>query len=420
MSFLFASSKSNTNKNDGITNTDKAFLWFVGIGFVGYSIWKYFNNNKIIDYHYNEYRVINFSAGPSQLPVKVLTKVQKELLNYNNSGQSVMEMSHRSQEFTEIYNNAEKNLRELLNIPDNYSVFFVQGGATSVSSMIPLNFNIRNTGKSADFVITGVWSAKAAKEAQKYGNVNILCDTTKDDIPCTNIPDYNEWKVNDDSAYLHICINETVHGVQFHDLSFLDDIKIPIVADYSSCFMSEPINVNKFDIIYAGAQKNVGPAGVTILIIKNKYIGNADPLTPILYNFETYKKKSIPNTPPTWSIYVMSEYFKYIKDDMQGLKNMRNINTSKAALIYNEIDSDNFYNSPVNKNVRSIMNVRFNLNSTNLEKTFIDDAKLNGFINIKGYRTLGGIRVSIYNAQTLNSVKKFVNFMKQFRKKHQK
>lgn len=375
----------------------------------------------------NTKRVANFSAGPSVLPEEVLIKCQKDLLSFEGCGQSVMEMSHRSSYFTKIYNEAEADLREIGGIPDNYHIFMLQGGATLQFSSIPLNFNIEENEIAPQYIITGGWSDKAYKEAIKYNpKTECLYNSTKSDPPCCSAPkcsDSEEIKINEDAPYLYICVNETVHGVTMRDLPKTK--KVPIVADYSSCFLSEPIPWKEcnFGIIYAGAQKNIGPAGLTIAIVRDDLIGNANKKCPILLDYATWKKKAIYNTPPCWSIYVMGLVMKWLKNTIGGLDKMKEINDKKAKIIYDvmfEEDNKDFYLCPVDQSVRSIMNVRFRIkNDSDLEKKFIEEAEKQDMFNLKGHRSLGGCRASIYNAQPTANCEKLAKFMREFRKNNQ-
>jgi len=362
------------------------------------------------------HRTANFAPGPAVLPEEVLLECQKELLDYHGLGYGVMEMSHRSKEFDDIWNGAVKDIKELLNIPDNYQIFFLQGGATTQFSSIPLNFNLTNNGKVADYVVTGNWSNAAYKEAQRFGKVNLVVNTMSDKPEATRIPPLDEWKLSDDACYLHLCVNETVHGVTMREFP---QVKCPIVADFSSCFMSEPIDVKKFDVIYAGAQKNIGPAGVTVVIVKNDILGNADPKTPILMDWQTHVKDIMLNTPPCFAVYVMALIFKWLKK-RGGLEKVKEYNEKKAKLIYDVIEEDDFYICPVDKPVRSIMNLRFFCKQgADMDNKFVKEAAKLELLNLKGYRTIGGIRASLYNAQTIENCEKLAKFMREFRKSNQ-
>jgi phosphoserine aminotransferase len=353
-------------------------------------------------------RVYNFSAGPSTLPVEVLERASKEMLNYGNSGMSVMEMSHRSPVYQEIIDNAEKSLRELMSIPDNYKVLFLQGGASTQFAMVPLN--LFNGSKKADFVNTGAWSKKAIKEAQRYGEVKVLAsseDTTFNYIPKLNKEDFTK-----DADYFYITSNNTIYGTKFTDLPDTGDV--PLVADMSSNILSEEIDVSKFGIIFAGAQKNMGPAGVTVVIIREDLVGNALEFTPTMLNYKTHVDgSSMFNTPPTYSIYVAGLVFEWIKS-LGGIKEMEKRNIKKANLVYNFLDESKLFKGTVVKEDRSLMNVPFILPTDELNAKFIKEAADQGLVNLKGHRSVGGMRASIYNAMPVEGVEKLVEFMKQF------
>eukprot|EP01083_Nonionella_stella_P029839 81996_1 len=369
-------------------------------------------------------RVCNFSAGPSVLPESVLTQCQKEMFSYDGCGQSVMEMSHRSKYFDKIYQEAVSDLRQIAGIPSNYHIFMLQGGATMQFSAIPLNFNIACTPYAPQYIVTGGWSNKAYKEAAKYGKVDLLMSTMKEDPLCARTPRFDgsdKFKVpiNENAPYLYICVNETVHGVCMND--FPKHTKAPIVADYSSCFLSEPIDFDSvnFGIIYAGAQKNIGPAGLTVVIVRDDLIGNAAKQCPILLDYATWKKKPIYNTPPCWSIYVTGLVMKWLKYGIGGLDKMKERNVAKAKAIYDvvyEQDNHGFYLCPVEERSRSLMNIRFRIkNDDKLEKMFIAQAEKAGMFNLKGHRSLGGCRASVYNAQPPENCAKLAAFMRTFR-----
>merc|ERR1719384_1748335 len=348
------------------------------------------------------------------------------MLSFEGCGQSVMEMSHRSSHFMKIYNEAEANLRAIAGVPDNYHIFMLQGGATMQFSAIPLNFNISDSAVPAQYIVTGGWSDKAFKEALKYNEkTECLYNTMKSDPPCTSTPkfDGDDIKINEDAPYLYLCVNETVHGVMMNKLPRTK--KCPVIADYSSCFLSEPIPWKQcnFGIVYAGAQKNCAPAGLTVVIVRDDLIGNANKQCPVLLDYATWKKKPIYNTPPCWSIYVMGLVMKWLKNTIGGLEKMKEINDQKAKLIYdviNEEQNKGFYLSPVNAESRSLMNVRFRIkNDDTLEKKFIAEAEKLDMFNLKGHRSLGGCRASIYNAQPPQNCMKLAQFMREFRKQNQ-
>lgn len=353
-------------------------------------------------------RVYNFSAGPSMLPEEVLKTAAAEMLEYGSSGQSVMEMSHRSKEYDAIIKTAQQDLREIMNIPDNYEVLFLQGGASTQFAMVPLN--LMNKNNKADFIITGQWANKAYKEAARYGAARAVAssaDKTYSYIPKTSAADFDK-----DADYVHICMNNTIYGTKFHELPDVGDI--PLVADISSCILSEPIDVSKFGVLYAGAQKNVAPAGVTIVIIRKDLIGNAMDITPTMLNYVTHAENgSMFNTPPCYCIYVAGLVFKWIKK-MGGLEEMKKINEKKAKILYDFLDSSKLFKGTVVKEDRSLMNVPFVTGNDELDAKFVAESKAAGFVNLKGHRSVGGMRASIYNAMPVEGVEKLVAFMKKF------
>jgi len=357
--------------------------------------------------------VINFAAGPAKLPEEVLVEVQKDLLNCNGSGISVMEMSHRSPQYQKIQETAIKDLRELLKIPDNYKVLLMQGGGLGQFAAVCLNFMGR-TG-TADYVVTGSWSSKAAKEASQYGNVNlVLPKVTK----FVSVPRQETWKLDPNASYVYYCDNETVDGVEF---DFIPSIPngVPLVCDMSSNFLSRPFDVTKFGAIFAGAQKNIGPAGTTVVIVREDLLGNAMKVTPSVFNFSIMdKNKSLLNTPPTFGIYVMGLVFKWVKRH-GGVEGMAKCSNTKSKLIYDIIDKSNgFFHCPVEKNVRSRMNVPFRIGSAEgieeLEKKFLKQAEDEGMIQLKGHRSVGGIRASLYNALSVSDAEQLANLMLKF------
>lgn len=353
-------------------------------------------------------RVYNFSAGPSMLPLPVLETAQRELLEYGSSGQSVMEMSHRSAVYDGIIKEAEASLRRVLNIPDNYKVGFFQGGASTQFAMVPLN--LMTTGK-ADYIVTGQFSNKAAKEAQKYGEVNVVASSK--DRNFTYIPDPDTIEFHDDASYIHICENNTIYGTRYTKLPHKEGI--PLVADMSSCILSRPTDVSKYGLIYFGVQKNVAPAGMAVAIVREDLLGHADPKTPAMLNYQTIiDADSMYNTPPCYTIYMMGLVLKWIENDVGGLAEMEKRNNAKAALLYDYLDSSNFFHNPVEKEFRSIMNVTFTSPSPELDKKFCAEAAEAGFVNLKGHRSVGGMRASIYNAMPYEGVEKLVAFMKRF------
>lgn len=353
-------------------------------------------------------RVYNFSAGPSMLPEEVLKTAANEMLEYGTTGQSVMEMSHRSKEYGEIIKTAEQDLREIMNIPDNYDVLFLQGGASTQFAMVP--FNLMNKNHKADYIITGQWANKAYKEAARYGQARIVAsskDKTFSYIPKVKAEDFDRQ-----ADYVHICFNNTIYGTKYNYIPDTGDV--PLVADISSCILSEPIDVSKFGVLYAGAQKNVAPAGVTIVIIRKDLIGNAMDITPTMLNYATHAENgSMFNTPPCYNIYIAGLVFKWIKK-LGGLDEMKKRNEEKAKILYDFLDSSKLFKGTVVKEDRSLMNVPFITGNEELDAKFISEAKNNGFVNIKGHRSVGGMRASIYNAMPLEGVKKLVEFMKKF------
>ena len=353
-------------------------------------------------------RVYNFSAGPSMLPEDVLKTAAAEMLEYGTTGQSVMEMSHRSKEYQAIFDEAEANLREIMNIPDNYTVLFLQGGASTQFAMVP--FNLMNKNKRADYIITGQWAKKAYKEAARYGNARAIASS--EDKVFSYIPKITPDMIDKDADYVHICMNNTIYGTKWNNLPETGDV--PLVADISSCILSEPIDVTKFGVLYAGAQKNVAPAGVTIVIIRNDLIGNAMDITPTMLDYKTHAENgSMFNTPPCYTIYIAGLVFKWIKE-LGGLAEMKKINLKKAEILYNFLDNSKLFKGTVVKEDRSLMNVPFVTGNEELDAKFVSAAKAAGFVNIKGHRSVGGMRASIYNAMPIEGVQKLVEFMQKF------
>jgi len=353
--------------------------------------------------------IYNFSAGPAVLPKAVLQQAQAELIDWHASGMSVMEMSHRGKEYMGIHAQAEADLRELLGIPSNYKVLFLQGGAHLQFSMIP--FNLLRGKLSADYVNTGEWSKKAIGEAKKFCNVNVAANNA--DKNCTYVPAFNTWKLDKDAAYVHYTPNETIGGVEFNWVP--DTGKVPLVADMSSNILSRVIDVSKFGLIYAGAQKNIGPAGLTVVIVRDDLVGHADPRLPTMLDYKTHAdNESMYNTPPTYAIYIAGLVFQWLKKN-GGIAAMEKNNIAKARLLYDAIDASNgFYNCPVNKADRSRMNVPFTLKDANLDGDFLKQADARGLLQLKGHRSVGGMRASIYNAMPLEGVQALVNFMNEF------
>jgi len=354
-------------------------------------------------------RAYNFCAGPAALPESVLKQAQEEMLDYQGQGSSVMEMSHRSPEIVAIAEQAEADLRELMDIPDNYKVLFLQGGASTQFAMIPMNLLGDKT--TADYVNTGQWSKKAIKEAQRFCDVNVVATDEPNNF--SSVPAFEDWNLNSDAAYLHYTPNETIGGVEF---DFIPDVNVPIVADMSSTILSRPIDVSKFGVIYAGAQKNIGPAGITVVIIRDDLLGKASPSTPAMLDYKVHADNgSMYNTPPTYAWYLAGLVFKWLKD-LGGLQAMAEINQAKADKLYQYIDQSNFYANPVAINNRSWMNVPFTLADASLDKLFLQQADEARLLNLKGHRSVGGMRASIYNAVPMDAIDALIGFMKQFEK----
>lgn len=353
-------------------------------------------------------RVYNFSAGPAMMPEQVLKRAADEMLEYGDSGQSVMEMSHRSKEYQAIINSVEAKLRQVMSIPDNYKVLFLQGGASSQFAMIPLNLMNRNN--KADFVITGQWANKAYQEASRYGKCNVVASSK--DKTFSYIPELDKSKFDPEADYFHICYNNTIYGTRFNELPDTGDV--PLIADMSSCILSEPVDVSKFGLIYAGAQKNMGPAGLTVVIIREDLIGNAMDITPTMFNYKIHADNgSMYNTPPTYGIYILGLVLDWIIEK-GGLTEMAKLNRRKAELLYNYLDSSKLFKATVSGKDRSLMNVPFVTGSDELDAKFVSEAKKEGLINLKGHRTVGGMRASIYNAMPYEGVEKLVEFMRKF------
>ena len=357
-------------------------------------------------------RVFNFSAGPAALPESVLRQAADEMLDWQGSGMSVMEMSHRGKEFIAIHAEAESLLRELLGIPPSYKVLFMQGGAIGENAIVPMNMLRGKT--SADYVDTGEWSKKSIKEAKKYARINVAASSA--DTGYTSIPARQTWKLDPDAAYVHICSNETIGGVEYH---FTPDVgAVPLVADMSSDILSRPVDVSKYGLIYGGAQKNIGPAGLTIVIVRDDLIGQALPITPSAFDYKQQADNdSMLNTPPTYAIYIAGLVFRWIKAQ-GGLAAMEAHNRAKAALLYDFLDTSGFYRCPVARDCRSLMNVPFKLKDEGLDEAFLKGAKERAMVQLKGHRSVGGMRASIYNAMPLAGVQALVAYMKDFEKAH--
>ena len=357
-------------------------------------------------------RIFNFSAGPAMLPAEVLSRAADELLDWRGSGMSVMEMSHRGKEFMSIHAQAEADLRELMAIPANYKVLFMQGGAIAENAIVPMNM-LRGHA-SADYIDTGEWSRKSIKEAKKYGAVNVAASSA--DTGYTTIPARETWKLDPNAAYVHICSNETIGGVEYQ---FTPDVgNVPLVADMSSNILSRPIDVTKFGLIYGGAQKNIGPAGLTIVIVREDLLGGALPVTPSAFDYKTVADNdSMYNTPPTYAIYIAGLVFRWLKAQ-GGLTAMEQHNKAKAALLYDYLDTTAFYKAPVARDCRSWMNVPFKLKDETLDATFLKGAEARGMVQLKGHRSVGGMRASIYNAMPIEGVQALVAYMKDFERQH--
>ena len=355
-------------------------------------------------------RVFNFSAGPAALPLEVLQQAQAELVNWHGSGMSVMEMSHRGKEYMSIQADAEADLRELMGIPSNYKVLFVQGGASLQFAMVPMNL-LR--GKvSADYLNTGEWSKKAIKEAKKYGAVNVIASS--EDKNFSYAPAQSGWKLDPNAAYVHITQNETIGGVEIFDN--VDTGSVPLVSDMSSNILSRPMDVSKFGLIYAGAQKNIGPAGLTIVIVREDLLGQTVAGTPTMMDYKIQAENdSMYNTPPTYAIYIAGLVFKMLKAK-GGLAAMEKLNRAKAKIIYDVLDASSFYSSPVARENRSLMNIPFTLKDAALDDEFLKGAKERGMIQLKGHRSVGGMRASIYNAMPIEGVQALADYMKEFEK----
>jgi phosphoserine aminotransferase len=357
-------------------------------------------------------RVYNFSAGPAMLPEEVLKQAASEMTDWRGSGMSVMEMSHRGKEYISIAKKAEADLREIMEIPDNYKVLFLQGGASSQFAMIPMNLlRGRNT---ADYINTGQWSKKAIAEAKRYCNVNVAATSEASNF--TTVPSKSEWKLNPDAGYVHYTPNETIGGVEFDSIPDTGDV--PLIADMSSTILSRPIDVSKFGLIYAGAQKNIGPAGLTIVIIREDLIGEPLPGTPVMFSYKTHaENESMYNTPPTYAWYIAGLVFEWIKN-RGGLDAITKINKRKADKLYAAIDKSGFYKNPVDKNYRSWMNIPFTLKNSELDSKFLEEAKAAGLVALKGHRSVGGMRASIYNAMPEEGVDKLIALIEEFQKKN--
>ncbi|MDY6314885.1 MAG: 3-phosphoserine/phosphohydroxythreonine transaminase [Clostridia bacterium] len=353
-------------------------------------------------------RVYNFSAGPSMLPEAALKKAAEQMLDYEGSGQSVMEMSHRSAEYKAIIDNTEALLRELMHIPDNYTVLFLQGGASSQFAMVPLNLMTKS--KKMDTVITGQWAKKAASEAKKFGEVNIIASSA--DKTFSYIPKVDKSMFSADADYVHITMNNTIYGTKYHTIPDTGDV--PLVADMSSCILSEDFDVTKFGLIYAGAQKNMAPAGLTVVIIRNDLIGHAPESCPTMFDYKIHADNgSMYNTPPTYTIYMCMLVLEWLKS-LGGISAIEKINREKAKLFYDYLDNSAMFKGTVVPEDRSLMNIPFITGNEELDAKFVKESKAAGFVNLKGHRSVGGMRASIYNAMPIEGVKSLIEFMKKF------
>ena len=353
-------------------------------------------------------RVYNFSAGPSMLPLPVLEKAKDQLLNYEGTGQSVMEMSHRSKEYAPIIEGAEALLRKVMNIPDNYKVLFLQGGASSQFAMIPMNLGNKN--KKADYVLTGQWAKKAFAEGKRYLSAREVASSA--DKTFSYIPALTADMFDPEADYVHICMNNTIYGTRYTTLP--DTGNVPLVGDISSMILSQDIDVSRFGLLYAGAQKNVAPAGLTIVIVRDDLLGNAMDITPTMFNYVTHADNgSMFNTPPCYNIYICKLVLEWILE-MGGVSALQKVNEEKAALLYDFLDSSSLFSGTVEKKDRSLMNIPFVTGNEELDAKFVLEAKKAGFVNLKGHRTVGGMRASIYNAMPIEGVRALVEFMKKF------
>ena len=356
-------------------------------------------------------RKFNFGAGPATMPESVLLEVQEELLDWNGLGLSVMEISHRSPEFIEIAKQAETDFRDLLSIKDDYAVLFTHGGATMQNAAVPLNLASKDG--IADYVNSGHWAKRSMKEAERYTNVNVAASS--EDNNFNYFPEQNSWTVSEDSSYIHYTPNETIGGLCLRSIEYSN---VPIVADYSSGILSEPIDIDKFSLIYGGAQKNIGPSGLGFVIVKKDLLGNAQSITPNLLNYTLiHEGESMSNTPPTFAWYVAGKVFKWLKS-LGGVEEIGKINNRKAKKLYQFIDDSNFYENNINKENRSIMNVPFLLGNDDLDTKFLSESKNAGLLALKGHRSVGGMRASLYNGLPEEAVEALIEFMDDFEKKN--
>ena len=353
-------------------------------------------------------RVFNFSAGPAALPLEVLQQAANELLDWQGSGMSVMEMSHRGREYMSIHETALEDLRQLLSVPSSHRILFLQGGGLAENALVPMN--LLGTKREADYVITGSWSTKSQKEASRYCQANIVASTKADGF--TSLPPVGSWKLSNDPAYVHVCTNETINGVEFSDIPELADV--PLVADISSHMLSRPLDIARYGALYGGAQKNVGIAGLTVVIVREDLLDRALSICPTAFEWKTVaQNNSMYNTPPTFAIYIAGLVFKWLKA-LGGLHEMEKRNIEKASLLYDTIDASPFYHNPVQPNARSRMNVPFTLADESRNADFLAGASARGLMQLKGHKSVGGMRASIYNAMSIDGVRALVSYMKDF------
>lgn len=359
-------------------------------------------------------RIFNFAPGPATLPEEVLTQAGRDILNWQGLGMGVMEVSHRGKPFMACYEEAVADLRDLMQIPENYAVLFLQGGALGENAAIPMNLmNLGKNGPKADFIVTGVWTEKSVKEARKYGAVNIAA--TSEAQKFTTIPERDQWQLSTDAGYVHICSNETVGGVEFHDVP--DVGSVPLVADISSHMLSRQMDVSKYGVMFGGAQKNIGPAGLTIVIVNKDLLGHAMPITPTVFDWtQQSKNDSMLNTPPTFAIYLAGQVFKWLKRQ-GGVSAIEQINIAKAKMLYDILDASSLYESRVDKRHRSRMNVTFYLKDESLQERFLEESLAAGLAGLKGHKSVGGMRASIYNAMPMAGVQALAEFLTEFERR---
>lgn len=356
-------------------------------------------------------QVFNFSAGPAVLPKAVLERAQVEMLDWHGSGMSVMEMSHRGKEFTHILEKTEADFRHLMGVPSHYKVLFLQGGAIAENAVIPMNLL---ADKSADYVVTGVWSKRSVEDAKAYGRIDVAASSEAEGF--THVPDFASWKLNKDAAYVHYCTNETINGVEFVEVP--DTQGVPIVADMSSHILSRTIDVSQYGVIYGGAQKNIGPAGLCLVVVREDLLDRASSITPAVFNWKMQaQNQSMINTPPTYSIYIAGLVFEWLL--MQGgVAAIEQKNIAKAKLLYDYLDQSDFYYNPIQANYRSRMNIPFRLREEQLNEAFLQGAETHGLLQLKGHRMVGGMRASIYNAMPIEGVQALVSYMETFKNAH--